>query len=86
MYFQWFWWWIVNPYNYMELAWGTSTIYAIIGGFITLVGIFWSNMKKQNTQTSSTKFVNRVLGNERLTEMLEFHRIRHFCTNISLFN
>ncbi|WP_163582833.1 DMT family transporter [Gracilibacillus saliphilus] len=37
------------------------TIYAIIGGLITLVGVFLSNIKKQNIQPTSTKFVNRVL-------------------------
>jgi drug/metabolite transporter (DMT)-like permease len=37
------------------------TTYAIIGGLITLVGVFLTNIKKQNTQPTSTRSTNRVL-------------------------
>lgn len=37
------------------------TSYAIIGGLITLGGVFLSNMRKQNNQPTSTKSVDRVL-------------------------
>lgn len=35
------------------------TTYAIIGGFITLVGVFLSYIKKQNNQPTSTRSVDR---------------------------